>query len=97
MWRIALAASFLLTVSLSAQWLDWRTPGIPRTADGKPDLAAPAPRRTMATLTFQVSGQPLPIRIASTSFRICRTKPSSAQPQRPSSSGVLWTSAGTIP
>ena len=44
MWRIALAASFLLTVSLSAQWLDWRTPGIPRTADGKPDLAAPAPK-----------------------------------------------------
>jgi len=44
MWRIALAASFLLTVSLSAQWLDWRTPGIPRTADGKPDLTAPAPK-----------------------------------------------------
>jgi hypothetical protein len=44
MWRIALAVSFLLTVSLSAQWLDWRTPGIPRTADGRPDLAAPAPR-----------------------------------------------------
>src|SRR4030095_14402785 len=43
MCRIALAASFLLTVSLSAQWLDWRTPGIPRTADGRPDLAAPAP------------------------------------------------------
>jgi len=44
MWRIALAASFLATVSVSAQWLDWRTPGIPRTADGKPDLTAPAPR-----------------------------------------------------
>jgi hypothetical protein len=27
-----------------AQWLDYKTPGIPRTADGKPDLAAPAPR-----------------------------------------------------
>ena len=44
MWRIALAASFLLTVTVSAQWLDWRTPAIPRTADGKPDLEAPAPR-----------------------------------------------------
>jgi hypothetical protein len=27
-----------------AQWLDLRTPGIPRTADGEPDLSAPAPR-----------------------------------------------------
>jgi hypothetical protein len=27
-----------------AQWLGYKTPGIPRTADGKPDLAAPAPR-----------------------------------------------------
>jgi hypothetical protein len=26
------------------QWLDYKTPGIPRTANGKPDLAAPAPR-----------------------------------------------------
>jgi hypothetical protein len=34
----------LLPVSLSAQWLDWRTPGIPRTSDGKPNLTAPAPR-----------------------------------------------------
>ena len=29
---------------LSAQWLDHKTPGLPRTADGKPDLSAPAPR-----------------------------------------------------
>ena len=27
-----------------AQWLDYRTPGIPRTAGGAPDLQAPAPR-----------------------------------------------------
>jgi hypothetical protein len=44
MSRIALAALFLLPVSLGAQWLDWRTPEIPRDADGRPDLAAPAPR-----------------------------------------------------
>src|SRR6185436_6993894 len=44
MSRIVLAALLLLPVSLGAQWLDWRTPGIPRTADGKPDLAAHAPR-----------------------------------------------------
>src|SRR5580700_5399024 len=28
----------------SAQWLNLRTPGIPRTADGKADLNAPAPK-----------------------------------------------------
>src|SRR5262245_3094048 len=45
MSRIAIAAAFwLLPVSLFAQWLDFPTPGIPRTADGKPDLSAPAPR-----------------------------------------------------
>ena len=40
-----LATGILLTaVSLHAQWIGQKTPGIPRTADGKPDLTAPAPR-----------------------------------------------------
>jgi len=40
-----LAALLLLgTGSASAQWLNYPTPGIPRTKDGKPDLSAPAPR-----------------------------------------------------
>jgi len=40
------AAFMLLAVTLAAQaqWLDRQWPGIPRTADGKPDLSAPAPR-----------------------------------------------------
>src|ERR1700721_996206 len=43
--RIARAAAlWMLPVSLCAQWLHFRTPGIPRTADGKPNLTAPAPR-----------------------------------------------------
>src|SRR5438874_3905631 len=29
---------------ISAQWLRYPTPGIPRTADGKPNLTAPVPR-----------------------------------------------------
>ena len=33
-----------LTAPLSAQWISLPTPGIPRTADGAPDLSAPAPR-----------------------------------------------------
>src|SRR6266853_5338758 len=31
-------------VPLSAQWLHYPTPGIPRTPDGKPNLSAPAPK-----------------------------------------------------
>jgi len=34
----------MLSVPLSAQWLDYPTPGIPRTTGGKPNLTAPAPR-----------------------------------------------------
>ena len=44
--RSILSALLLVSacVSLSAQWLDYRTPGIPRTPDGKPNLTAPAPK-----------------------------------------------------
>ena len=31
------------TTSALAQWINYPTPGIPRTADGKPDLSSPAP------------------------------------------------------
>jgi hypothetical protein len=40
---IAILAAALST-PLSAQWLNHTTPGIPRTPDGKPNLAAPTPR-----------------------------------------------------
>jgi hypothetical protein len=40
---LALAASGLF-LPLAAQWLNYKTPGIPRTADGKPNLSAPAPK-----------------------------------------------------
>ena len=43
-----LAALFLLAsvtpLAAHAQWLELKTPGIPRTADGTPNLTAPAPR-----------------------------------------------------
>jgi hypothetical protein len=44
--RLFLAALLLLagTLPAAAQWLDRPWPGIPRTADGQPDLSAPAPR-----------------------------------------------------
>lgn len=34
----------MLMTPLAAQWLSYPTPGIPRTAEGKPNLTAPAPR-----------------------------------------------------
>jgi hypothetical protein len=39
-----LAVLCALTTTASAQWLDLPTKGIPRNADGKPNLAAPTPR-----------------------------------------------------
>src|SRR5438876_672141 len=45
--RLLVSAALLLcmiSLSAAAQWLDYPTAGIPRTADGKPDLSAPAPR-----------------------------------------------------
>jgi hypothetical protein len=44
MMRSAAALLFLMGMSSQAQWLHYPTPGLPRTADGKPDLSAPAPR-----------------------------------------------------
>ncbi len=46
MRRLALTLTLLaaVTTPLAAQWLTQPTPGIPRTADGKPNLSAPAPR-----------------------------------------------------
>ena len=41
---LALIVLFSTSVPLSAQWLNYPTPGIPRTPDGKPNLSAPAPR-----------------------------------------------------
>jgi hypothetical protein len=39
-----LLACTAATASLSAQWLHYPASGVPRTAEGKPDLRAPAPR-----------------------------------------------------
>ena len=41
-FRSAIALASCVT-SLTAQWLQYSTPGIPRTADGKPNLTAPTP------------------------------------------------------
>ena len=44
MQKLVLFLSILvLAVPVSAQWFNWDTPGLPRTADGAVDLQAPAP------------------------------------------------------
>src|ERR1700689_4059891 len=40
----AAAMTVLLAVAAPAQWLNYPTPGVPRTPNGKPDLSAPAPK-----------------------------------------------------
>jgi hypothetical protein len=44
----------LMCAPLHAQWFDWRSPLVPRTADGRPDMAAPVP--TMADGRVDLSG-----------------------------------------
>jgi hypothetical protein len=41
---VAAAILFAHSDPASAQWLNYKTPGIPRTADGKPNLTAPVPK-----------------------------------------------------
>ena len=44
-WAGSRAVAFVLCSCVAAaQWLNYPTPGVPRTADGKPNLLAPAPR-----------------------------------------------------
>jgi hypothetical protein len=42
--RVRLAASLLFIGAAYGQWLSYPTPGIPRTPDGKPNLAASTPK-----------------------------------------------------
>src|SRR5262245_60879443 len=44
MTRLLAILLLLSPAGLTAQWLDYPTPGVPKTADGSPNLEAPAPR-----------------------------------------------------
>jgi hypothetical protein len=53
--------AFLMTAApLAAQWLKYPTPGIPRTANGKPNLTAPAPHTADGKPDFTGLWQPGP-------------------------------------
>src|SRR5258706_15520239 len=41
---IAMAALYLAAPAVHAQWVNYHVPGVPRTADGKVSLTAPAPK-----------------------------------------------------
>mgnify|MGYP003336936971 FL=1 len=41
---LCLSFAIAFAPAMRGQWLHYPTPGIPRTADGKPNLSAPAPR-----------------------------------------------------
>jgi len=58
--------SLLPITTAGAQWLNQPTPNIPRTADGKPDLAAPPPRGAdghpdLSGLWVRQGGQQIPV------------------------------------
>ena len=55
---LAVVALALTSVAADAQWLKQPTPGIPRTADGSPDLFAPAP--TLPDGRIDISGLWMP-------------------------------------
>src|SRR5580704_11031981 len=42
--KAVIASAILLAGAANAQWLNFPTPGVPRTHDGKPDLSAPTPK-----------------------------------------------------
>ncbi len=48
----AVLSTCLFVAPAGAQWLQRRTPGVPRAADGKPNLSAPAPRTADGKINF---------------------------------------------
>ena len=51
---LLVAAAVCAPTSIDAQWVKHRTPGIPRGADGTPNLSAPAPRAPDGKPDFSV-------------------------------------------
>jgi hypothetical protein len=41
---ISVALAFALSAPAAAQWIGFKTPGVPRLPDGRPNLSDPAPR-----------------------------------------------------
>jgi len=59
---VVLSSAFCLSTAGLAQWLRYPTAGVPKTADGKPNLAAPTPRTVDGKPDFSaiwLTGNPL--------------------------------------
>src|SRR5579863_1790997 len=54
------ALLFAACILAPAQWLDIRTPGIPRLPDGKPNLSAPTPKTHDGKIDISGLWQPSP-------------------------------------
>ena len=70
--KVSLVAAIVIFLSapLGAQWLTYRTPGLPRLADGKPIWLRPRRARPKASRIFQACGRGSSPNMPKTSRRI---------------------------
>ena len=76
--RVAVVG-LLMSAGVSAQWIHYPTPGIPRTADGKPDLTAPTPKAIDGKPDLTSMWQVAELLPCDDVRRICTDLPISAQ------------------
>src|SRR5207249_11038507 len=54
---VVTTCAFLLSAPLAAQWVNFKTLGIPRSPDGRPDRTAPVPRPPDGTRDLSAIGR----------------------------------------
>ena len=94
-FRFLVVALFVMNTSIAAQWLKHPTADIPRTADGKPDLAAPTPRQPNGRPVLAGLWRPAPGLVGDMTrgLKAVRSSRSSRGPRHFSRSGARTTAA----